>query len=41
LAAVAESWKERPEEIEADGFRELLAQLDESNDLARTFRIRS
>jgi len=34
LAAVAESWKERPEEIEAMG-RELLAQLDESNDLAR------
>ena len=34
LAAVAESWKERPEEIEAMG-RELLAQLDETNDLAR------
>jgi uncharacterized protein YyaL (SSP411 family) len=34
LAAVADSWKERPHEIEAMG-RELLAQLDESNDLAR------
>jgi uncharacterized protein YyaL (SSP411 family) len=34
LAAVADSWKERPHEIEAMG-RELLAQLDETNDLAR------
>jgi len=34
LAAVAESWQERPHEIEAMG-RELLAQLDETNDLAR------
>ena len=34
LKAVAESWKERPHEIETMGL-ELLAQLDETNDLAR------
>ena len=34
LTAVAESWQERPHEIEAMG-RELLAQLEETNDLAR------
>jgi uncharacterized protein YyaL (SSP411 family) len=34
LAAVAESWQNRPHEIEAMG-QELLAQLEETNDLAR------
>ncbi len=34
LAAVAESWTERPHEIEAMG-QELLSQLDATNDLAR------
>ena len=34
LSAVADSWKERPQEIEAMG-RNLLTQLDQTNDLSR------